>query len=525
MANKYILGTRGSLLAITQSNQIKQQLEELTEDQFELKIIKTQGDIQTDVPLYELPGKDFFTKELDTALLNGEVDLVVHSYKDLGTQRPKGIALGAITKRSYAEDLLLIKKETVENFSAKKNLIIGTSSPRRIATTQQSLKFFIPYGKNLHIETKTLRGNIHTRIKKLHQNQYDAILLALPGVERLALENPSRDILQELLKDLTFMILPHSYFSTAASQGALAIEYNQKRNDASAIYQKIKLLTDPQTLKEVQQERKHFQNYGGGCHLAVGIHSETIEGNIYTIHKGEYNKQSISKTYYSQAKSPLNPKKIFIGLPQKKDNTVKLPHQIPNAIGDQLIKKIPHKANIPHQKQHLFLASPYGIPSLSPKCIHHLWCSGASTFKKMADANLWVHGCADGLGEKKILSYFQSQTVQLMTKPEKGNKKELLCSVLTHKDSPSILGPNIGCYKRTIKNPQNLDKKYHQTLKDCELFYWTSFTQYQSFIEAFPFIKDKRHGTGPGKTYHAFKKKSYKNRIIPQYRILKKLAT
>ena len=94
---KYLIGTRGSLLALTQCTQVKNQLEKITGDQFELKVIKTQGDQITDKPLWQLEGKDFFTKELDAALLTGDVDLVVHSYKDLGSDRPEGIKLAAIT--------------------------------------------------------------------------------------------------------------------------------------------------------------------------------------------------------------------------------------------------------------------------------------------------------------------------------------------------------------------------------------------------------------------------------------------
>src|SRR5690606_15792212 len=99
MSKKFIIGTRGSLLAVTQCTLIKELLEQRTQKQFELKTMKTQGDQITDKPLWQLEGKDFFTKELDAALLTDEVDLVIHSYKDLGSERPEGITLGAITKR------------------------------------------------------------------------------------------------------------------------------------------------------------------------------------------------------------------------------------------------------------------------------------------------------------------------------------------------------------------------------------------------------------------------------------------
>ena len=105
MPTHYKIGTRGSLLALTQCGQVKDQLEKITGDTFELVSIKTQGDIQTSQPLWQMEGNNFFTKDLDEALLKGDVDLVVHSYKDLGSIRPEGITLAAVTKRSFAHDI------------------------------------------------------------------------------------------------------------------------------------------------------------------------------------------------------------------------------------------------------------------------------------------------------------------------------------------------------------------------------------------------------------------------------------
>ena len=107
-----MMGTRGSLLAVKQTSLVKEKLESLTGDRFDLKTIKTQGDANTQTPLWQTEGKDFFTKELDSALLEGQVDLTVHSCKDLGHERPEGITLAAVTERIYGEDILLIRKSS-----------------------------------------------------------------------------------------------------------------------------------------------------------------------------------------------------------------------------------------------------------------------------------------------------------------------------------------------------------------------------------------------------------------------------
>src|SRR5665648_163419 len=113
----YKIGTRGSLLAVTQSTLIKNECERISGEKFELVTIKTQGDLITNKPLWQLEGKDFFTKELDESLLNGDVDFVIHSYKDLGSERPQGIKLAAITERKFAHDILLIDQQTIDDLS------------------------------------------------------------------------------------------------------------------------------------------------------------------------------------------------------------------------------------------------------------------------------------------------------------------------------------------------------------------------------------------------------------------------
>src|SRR5690606_21785539 len=136
----YKIGTRGSLLAVTQSTLMKNELERISGEKFELVLIKTQGDQITNKPLWQLEGKDCFTKELDEALLAGTVDLVIHSYKDLGSERPQGIKLAAVTERKFAHDILLIPQKNVDALSNwEGDFIVGTSSPRRIVNLTRSL--------------------------------------------------------------------------------------------------------------------------------------------------------------------------------------------------------------------------------------------------------------------------------------------------------------------------------------------------------------------------------------------------
>ena len=491
----YKIGTRGSLLALTQCGQIKDQLEKITGDKFILEVIKTQGDMITNVPLWQLDGKDFFTKELDEALLSGAVDMVVHSYKDLGSIRPPGIQLAAITKRTFAHDILLIKKETIASLQNKKDFLVGTSSPRRIVNIEKKLLDFLPHGKNLNIATKILRGNVNTRIQKLRDNEYDAIVLALPGIERLALTESSCQELKILLKDLTFMILPQSIFPSSASQGALGIECAKNRPDNDELLNKLCRLKDPITEEEVTRERAAFNAYGGGCHLAVGVNVKKVGNYFLHTHQGILHNKEVSVSRLEGQDLPQLPShsQSFIGLPK---------------YDDQLIEKKPIIVKL-NLLSHYFVSSKYAIPSLE-KENHYgsLWAAGTKTMKRMAELGFWVNGTSDSLGIEAALELFHSKAVQLML----NDSKEFIN--LSHAASEHANVVTTAAYERMQKDTdESFDKKIAKT----EVFYWTSFFQYQTYVKKYPFIKNKFHACGLGHTLAQFQKNNIT--VVPFYKM------
>ena len=491
----YTIGTRGSLLALTQCNQIKDQLEKLTGDKFVLNVIKTQGDLITNVPLWQLDGKDFFTKELDEALISGSVDLVVHSYKDLGSRRPPEIQLAAITKRTYAHDILLIKKETVKSLKNKSDFIVGTSSPRRIVNLEKDLSSFIPNGKNLKVIAKVLRGNVNTRISKLVNDEFDAIVLALPGIERLALTESSRMELESLLAGMTFMILPQSVFPSSASQGALGIECAKNRSDNDELLNKILKLQDADTVEEVTRERKAFNEYGGGCHLAVGVNVKKIHHLYLHTHKGKLEDREV---YYSQLEGRDLPHfftrpNVFIGLPH---------------LDDELIEK---KSLTTHldKNNHYLISSKYSLESLIPNSEYgSLWSSGSMTMKKMIELGFWVNGSADSLGIMEAHHLFSSKAVKLMLN-QSNNFINLTNDLSTNSNLPTLT-----TYERIIKN---VGSSFEKKILNIDVFYWTSFYQYQVYLEKFPTIKNKMHACGLGQTYTQFKNNNI--HVIPFYKM------
>lgn len=254
---KIIIGTRGSELALWQANHTKDLLEKKGVE-VEIKIISTHGDRtqEWNTAFDKLEGKGFFTKELEEALLKKEIDLAVHSHKDLPTESPDGLMVGAVSDREDPSELLLIRKENVDNkmrFNLKSGAKVGTSSARR----KSQLTAFRP-----DVTIEDLRGNVPTRINKLREGQYDAIMLAAAGIERLGLD----------LSDLHVEKLDPKEFIPAPAQGVLAW---QIRDNDSAIESVIDKLNNEDVQMQINVERRILNLFDGGCLLPLGAYCES----------------------------------------------------------------------------------------------------------------------------------------------------------------------------------------------------------------------------------------------------------
>lgn len=480
----YRIGTRGSLLALTQCNQVKDQLEKLTGDTFELIEIKTEGDLITNAPLWQLDGKDFFSKELDEALLSGRVDLVVHSYKDLGSVRPEGIVLAAITKRTYANDIMLIKRASYRDLKNKTEFTVGTSSPRRMVNIEKNLAPYLPHGAHLTVKTKMLRGNVNTRIQKLRDGDYDAIVIALPGIERLALTESSHIELKRLLADMNFMIMPQSVFPSSASQGALGIECARNRTDGNELYSKLQRMQDDKTAEEVERERIAFNKYGGGCHLAVGVNVRKLDQFFIHTHRGVLEEKviSVSKLEGRELPALSSHSVIFNGLPSD----------------DLLVKKVPLNIDLAGHA-HLYVTSKHCVNQIK-HTPESLWAAGTKTMKDLAANGLWVNASSDSLGDEELKSIRASKALALMV------DTNAPLSVLSNDQATSTLGKVVACYTREIA--ENNDAGFHERILSTDVFYWTSYFQYNAYVQKFPAIANRIHICGLGKTYKQFSEKN-----------------
>jgi hydroxymethylbilane synthase len=247
-----VIGSRGSKLALWQAEHIAEQLKALGAET-RIEIIRTTGDQIQDVPLAQAGGKGLFTKEIDEALLNGSIDLAVHSMKDVPTGLPAGLTIAAIPEREEARDALIGRSIADLKDGAK----IGTSSLRRQA---QLLAF------NPRLSIEMLRGNVDTRLRKLDEGQFDAIVLAAAGLRRLGWQDRIREL------------IPVEVMCPSVGQGALAIE---TRADGGAAYELVRQLDHPDTRTAVTAERAMLEVLGGGCSVPVGGYAFLEKGVIH----------------------------------------------------------------------------------------------------------------------------------------------------------------------------------------------------------------------------------------------------
>jgi len=257
---KIIIGSRGSDLALWQAHYVQRDLEKLGH-QTEIRIIKTQGDEIQHLSFEKMEGKGFFTKELEERLLDNSIDLAVHSHKDLETNPHPQLFVAAVSQRADPADMLLIAKDAADSeqkWGLKANPIIGTSSARRKAQV-------------LHhrpdATLKDLRGNVPTRISKLRQGQYDAILLAKAGLDRLEID---------LTEFVTLRLLPEE-FVPAPAQGVLAL---QTRGGDMELINILTDLHNAETAECTEAERRVLNQCQGGCLLPLGVYCAPHEAGF-----------------------------------------------------------------------------------------------------------------------------------------------------------------------------------------------------------------------------------------------------
>ena len=254
------VGTRGSKLALAQTELVIKALKErFPQIDFQMITMSTRGDRDTSRALLELGGKAVFVEEFEEAILNGDIDLAVHSAKDMPMEIMEGLTISGTLPRACPQDVFIYKSG--RSFDRNDSFVVGTSSLRR----QYQIRDMYP-----NAECKNLRGNVGTRIQKLEDGEYDAIILAAAGLERLGIIDGSAGCLEVQKDKLTFRYLSIESMLPAACQGIIAIE----TRTSGEVYDMVRAINDTEAYTQLTCERAVLNRLNAGCHEPIGVYSE-----------------------------------------------------------------------------------------------------------------------------------------------------------------------------------------------------------------------------------------------------------
>ena len=410
-ATRLRLGTRRSALARAQSGQIAARLEELHPGlQVELIGIDTRGDRILDQPLSQVEGKEFFTAEIDAALLRGEVDLTVHSYKDLSLERPPSLLLAAVPLRANPRDIVLFAADVIAQLAAGTPLRIGSSSPRRQAFVPGFLERALPGGRS-SVQLVELRGNVDSRLRRLREprssaRHLDGVVLAFAGLSRLWQDRSGRALLGELLPGLPRMVLPLSECPAAPAQGALAVECRAADQSTRDL---LAALEHAPTRRAVAVERRLLAERGGGCHQRFGATQLETPGLGSLLRWREGSAATVTEW---QPETPLPSPGTVTGSWDGSERARSEPAPLPDAAA--------RCAAALAEAGAAFIAHRHALPAfdatLTAEAVNrcaHLWVPGVATWFDLARRGVWVEGCAEGLGVESLRPLLAEPLLQL----------------------------------------------------------------------------------------------------------------
>lgn len=254
------VGTRGSMLALAQTELVIKTLKErFSQIDFQMITMSTRGDRDTSRALLEFGGKAVFVEEFEEAILKGDIDIAVHSAKDMPMEIMEGLTISGTLPRACPQDVLIYKSG--RSFDRNESFVVGTSSLRR----QYQIRDMYP-----NAVCKNLRGNVGTRIQKLEDGEYDAIILAAAGLERLGIIDGSAGCLEVQKDKLTFRYLSIESMLPAACQGIIAIE----TRTSGEVYDMVRAINDTEVYTQLTCERAVLNRLNAGCHEPIGVYSE-----------------------------------------------------------------------------------------------------------------------------------------------------------------------------------------------------------------------------------------------------------
>jgi hydroxymethylbilane synthase len=421
------------------------------------------GDQDQTSPLWKLPDKGAFTADISRALVDGDADIAVHSFKDLPTEMPAGTRIAGALPRADARDVLVMRQAAIT--ARPEVLRILSSSPRRGWLLGESLPALLPWPVRV-VDAVPVRGNIETRLTKLVQGEEHGLVVAKAALDRLlgfgAPFDHEAALVRNRLERCRWMVLPMREFPWAPAQGALALEIPDRRADLDDL---LKPILCASTTASVHYERQVLNEHGGGCHQALGAAAiEKPYGRVVSIRSRDrgtstWTLEGGRQAFPRAAADAVWPRRNEGVAPVRTSMAVAQPGG--DAFRVSRAEALPETWLLPEDAI--------------------VWAAGSATWRRLARRGVWINGCADGLGddENPAVDLLAGRTVTWLS--------------LTH--DRASRPEAVATYHVEVPLPDDLASRSH--------FYWTSGEMFRRAIDRWPSIKDGWHGSGPGRTRHA----------------------
>ncbi len=436
-------------------------------------------DIQMNISKSESTG--LFTRDISRKIISGEFDIAVHSWKDLPVDLPKETKIIGTIKRGDIRDILIIKNNTAL-CSDRDTIEILSSSPRRKHNLKLYLSKLVPFNFN-HLSFLDVRGNIETRLKKFKNGSSDGIVIAKVAIDRILESNDdkSKNLINKILQNNKWLILPLSVFPTAPGQGAIAIESRTDRSDLKEIISKI---NDRDVFYDVMEEKKILSKHGGGCQQKIGVSIYSKRGKKIFSMKGQTEEgDNINKYKFAKSLPDKNFRTVSEDLlyPLKSDKNLFNRNKISNS--DKISKL---------ENSFIYLSRKNVLDDVSSiNSNNFIWTSGLKCWQYVSSLGYWVNGTSDSLGN------INTQDIKNLL-PDSISQYNLSHSKAISSDYELISTYELKIDEEVVKNLKIQDKKY---------FYWMSSAQFDIIYKHYPNIVNANHSCGFGKTYDYLKTK------------------
>lgn len=481
---------RGSRLSLLQMQKVEVQVRALFPGVEPVLITRTsRGDALTDVPLQTVEGTDFFTRDIFDALATGEADIAVHSLKDMSSEHFFGSNRFAVVDRDLVNDVALFHPGIEAKLRAGETINIGTCSPRREEMATQFLQRALPqWNSSFTIVTSVIRGNVDTRLRKLDAGEYDGIILAAAGLNRLLSSKEDAAGISQLLKGKKIILLPVVECVPAPCQGAIVAEGHPANRLAMEV---LAAINNVQLFEDCVLEKKTATGYGVGCLQKFGVTSIKYAGGSSLYAGGQDQYGHAFQQWFGLPELDVHGRRLFSSTAFMGSFFSYNYFEIPTAIPQRAV----YVANFKAVEQE-------GWQSLLEE--KEVWASGTRTWYELAKKGVWVHGCADALGLASLQRAWTSPLFSL--------QQEEVC-IITHAEA-SANWESKGW--KTISTYQ-LDKTFRPELaaaiSKSNLYFWTSFPQFDTYKEYVE--KDGQHACPAGETATLLRKNGVDPVVFP----------